>query len=245
MKKEPPSNNSKPIRWHFAIPIVLVIALAVDYYVLHILFPIKQKALIERSLNEMTAAEKSVFQPAEQKQAPPERSDITPDIAQSLFEASFRKALGNCAPEIAAQGIGSPKGLLEYLKTAVGIEIDQVQIENYNFILKDGSERRIHLIPADESNSSSSKEMRYYKLDAEGLPERIFLPKEEALNPSPAVIEKLMKDSTLKLHQIKSSIKYKDQTQVAVDFVNDGVQSLQFFGPQKTLNCDTQECVCQ
>lgn len=241
MKKEPPSSQMKQIRWQYAIPLVLGIALAVDYYVLHILFPIKQQALIERSLQEMTPSEKVVFEESKKLI----KVEATPDVAHAQKESEFRMALIECAPEVAAQGIGTPEALLNYLDKSIGVASESIEIENYNFTLPDGTERRIHLIPADNSNAKNARELRYYKLDAEGLPERIYLPKNEAFNPSPEFIQRLMKDSNIHLHQVKKNWTLKDESRLATESINDKINSFQLFLAEKTLSCQELECGCR
>ena len=232
----------RKIRWWYTIPIVLLLGVLADYFVLHILFPIKQQALLDSSWNGMTDDERALF--AKQEIASKPSATSKPEARDAAFQSELLRALQDCAPEVRAQGVTTLESLYTYAEKSIGISSETVDIENYNYRLRDGVERRLHIIPADETNSSQNKELRYYKLDHEGYPERIYLSPKESLNPTPELLASMMKDATIHLHQIKKRIDLKDGTRLSVNIVNQQIQVLEFFGVEKTLQCTLQTCRC-
>lgn len=236
----------RKIRWWYTIPIVLAFGLLADYFVLHILFPIKQQAILDSSWNGMTESERDLFKKQSDTTNSVVQSQATnkPEARDAAYQSQLLQVLADCAPEVRAQGISTLEGLYTYAEKSIGVNSEIVDIENYNYRLRDGVERRLHIIPADDTNSSQNKELRYYKLDHEGYPERIPLSAKESLNPTPDFLANMMKDATIHLHQIKKRLDLKDGTRLSVNIVNQQIQELEFFGTEKTLQCNLQTCRC-
>lgn len=231
--------SSKP-RWLLILPMAFIFGIAVDYYVLHILFPVRNNALAGK-LTVNTSASKGIS--TEDKNTPLMHSQ--PADSQNTEAGGFQDILADCAPELAEQKLKSPTDLVNFLINNIGIKNEEVDIENYNFTLADGSERRIHLIPAENSNSKTFRELHYFKLDSEGFPKRIYIPKNQAINPSNSLLAEMMENASIHLHQIKKRIVLKDESSLALDIINDQTEAVQFFGKLKSLNCEKLLCQCR
>ena len=150
---------------------------------------------------------------------------------------NFLESLKKCAPEIAAQAIATPEALMEYLKKSIGIKTENISIENFHIVLKDGSQRRIHVVDSDNSNSANKKELRFFKLDAEGYPERLPLKGNETL-------ESLLALGTVQHHEVKSQLALKDNTSVSLEVHDNKVYEFQFTNHDHVLSCRLKECQC-
>lgn len=233
-------------RWIVSICAVVLLGLVVDYYFLHVLFREKQLESFTREFELMG------FSEPEAEGAPLSDNSEGDDPLESLAQetsaaeqARLLEVLRECAPEVVAQGITTQEGLITYIEKSVGILEKQVDIENYNIVLPDNTERRLHLIPLENSNSTSGRELRYFKLDDEGYPIRIPLRPEESMNPSEQTIKTLVSQGQIKLHQLKSHWNLKDGTQLQLEVHNDEVFEVQWVGREKTLSCRLQDCVCR
>lgn len=153
------------------------------------------------------------------------------------FKDNFLETLQTCAPEIAAQAIATPEALIEYLQKSVGISQENIAVENYHITLADGSQRRIHVIANDASNSADKKEIRYYKLDAEGYPERIALKKEDSL-------QSLLGQGTLNRHELRADLKLKDGSAVQLEKHDQKVFEFQYNNHGRVLSCRHNHCQC-
>src|SRR5205814_1859116 len=122
--------------------------------------------------------------------------------ADSKKSDNFIESLQKCAPEIAAQAIGTPEALLLYLRQSVGIEREETTYENFHMTVADGSERRIHVVASDASNSPDKKEIRYFKLDKQGFPEKIPLKSTDTL-------QSLMALGHVHTHEVKKEVLLK------------------------------------
>lgn len=157
--------------------------------------------------------------------------------ANSLKTDNFRETLQKCAPEIAAQAIGTPEAFLLYLRQSVGVLKEETTYENFHMTLPDGSERRIHIVASDDSNSPDKKEIRFFKLDKEGFPEKIPLKPTDTL-PS------LMAMGHVHTHEVKKQVLLKDNTTLGLEEHNDQIYEFQYSNHGKVLSCRARECQC-
>lgn len=155
-----------------------------------------------------------------------------------LDKDTFLISLKNCSPEISAQTVTNPEALLEYLKKNVGIEKEETSVENFHLRLPDGSTRRIHIIGADNTNSAHNKELRFFKLDAEGYPERIPLKGHETL-------QSLLSLGTLTKHEVKVLFILKDGTSINAEMHDQNVYEFQYNNHGKVFSCRYKECLCR
>ena len=235
-------------RWAITFLVLILLGLAADYYFMHILFHQKQLAATE--MKNSAAAEGTTPVSSGLSAHSADSDAPAPVVAQdkgsaSQAENNFLKSLQSCRPDLTAQGVTTPEALLTYLNKSVGIQSEIKEVENYNIKLPDGSERRIHIIPADNENSKNRIEMRYFKLDAEGYPERIPLKPEQTFDPQPEFLNSLISQGSIKLHQIRSIAKLKDNSTLSLDMRNDRVFEFQLRGDNKTLSCRELNCLCQ
>ncbi len=208
-----------------------------DYYFLHILFHQKQQE-IER-ISEGVEATSGML-----KKSTPGTDDSFLGGNERIQEVTtsdkdtFIVALQACAPEVAAQAIGTPEALMEYLQKSVGVVHEDISIENYHLTLKDGTQRRIHLVTSDNTNAKDRVEIRFFRLDAEGYPERLSLKDEDTL-------ESLLALGQVTRHEIKSRLELKDGTAVNLEKHDNVVFEFQYFNGARILSCRFKECVCE
>lgn len=219
--------------------ILFCLGVASDYYFWHLLFQEKAGATQEAPVN-----------PAEaDSAATPQASAIPADasfIADTQSTASeptgeikdnFLESLRGCAPEVAAQAIATPEALMEYLQKSVGVKTEEVSLENFHLTLPDGSKRRVHVVVSDNTNSTTKKEIRFFKLDAEGYPERLPLKGNET-------VESLLAQGTQTHHEARSQLLLKDGSSVNLERHDQRVFEFQFSNHGKILSCRFKECLC-
>jgi len=146
---------------------------------------------------------------------------------------TFRASLQTCAPDIAAQGIGTPEALMEYLKKSVGVAKEEVDVQNYHITLPDNSERRIQVRLTD----AGKKELLFFKLDAQGYPEQLPINGDETL-------ESLLSQGHLVRKEVKANWSLKDKTHVTLQTHDDRIFEFQYMGHQKVLSCRYTDCQC-
>ncbi|MBO9666517.1 MAG: hypothetical protein J7501_06845 [Bdellovibrio sp.] len=214
--------------------VLFVLGLLADYYFLHMLFHEKQAVL------NGTAGMTEVPSPTPLSEtADPNSTDNSgtePDV-DTPNRDNFNESLQKCAPEIAAQAVATPEALMEYLKKSVGVKQEQINIENYHLALADGSQRRVQLISADNTNSANKKELRFFKLDAQGYPERLALKGTET-------VESLLAMGKVQRTERKSELTLKDGSQVTLETHDNKVYEFQFNNHGKILSCRLKECQC-
>ena len=138
--------------WLIWAAVLFVLSLVADYFFLHLFFQPEtkdNKPSVSRKhtdgFDEEDILEDDSFLGAGDSSEAEQGSDTT---------NTFRPALRDCAPEIAAQGIGTPEALMEYLKKSIGIETEDVSVENFHLALPDGSIRIVHIIKDSKTNSA-------------------------------------------------------------------------------------------
>jgi hypothetical protein len=227
-------------RWVVTCVVLLLLGLAADYYFLHILF---QKKMAAAEMKDPVAVTDSLHSPDSDAPAPVLEKNQA--AAPQQTENNFLKSLQDCRPDISSQGITTPEALLTYLNKSVGVQSETKDIENYHIRLADGSERRLHLTPSDSDNGANHTELRYFKLDAEGYPERIPLTPEQTLDPKPEFMNSLLSQGKIELHQVHAVMQLKDQSSLLLETRNDRVYEFQLRGEDKTLSCRELNCLCQ
>jgi hypothetical protein len=242
MTMEPDANagpREKKIRWALIIIVLFIVCLAIDHFFLHILFQEKLKVLKEENRQSKVLPKEAA--PASQKpQAALPQKPQPIDTAVVHFQENIKACLG---VELAKNT--SPESLIQNYLEKNPVQDAQFQLENTHVRLPDGSTRRLHLIHSDSTNSKHAREFRYFQLDAEGLPVRIPLKKEESFNPRPEFLESLKKQGSVVFHQVKENKILKDGTNLSVNTVNDKVFEFQVFSKNKTLSCRELDCLCR
>lgn len=218
--------------WILWAAILFALGVGADYFFLHVLFYQKTPTTQTPTEGGSTLTPEPVGKPNDVPVLAPDNA-----AADKRKSDNFLDSLKKCAPEIAAQAIGTPEALLLYLRQSVGIEKESVSYENYHMTLPDGSERRIHVVTNDASNSPDKKEIRFFKLDKEGFPERIPLKPSDTL-PS------LMALGQVHTHELKREVLLKDKTNLSVEEHNDQIYEFQYSNHGKILSCRIRQCQC-
>lgn len=228
--------------WILWAVVLFSLGIVADYFFWHLLLGQKHEELLQKTEAEVSAPPSAPFAAKLDQE-----EKVSSFIRESHTEAepttggatkdNFLESLQACAPEVAAQGIGTPEALIEYLAKSVGVQQESVTVENYHVTLADGSFRRIHVIATDKSNLPDKKEIRYYKLDQEGYPERLPLQKEDSL-------QTLLEQGTLTRHEAKSSLKLKDGSAVELEKHDQKVFEFQYNNHGRILSCRLSQCQC-
>lgn len=218
--------------WILWASILFALGVGADYFFLHVLF--YQKNPTTQSPHEGG----STLNPE-----PVSKPNDVPVLAQDGRNADSKKSdnffesLKKCAPEIAAQAIATPEALLLYLRQSVGIEREETTYENFHMTLADGTERRIHVVASDSSNSPDKKEIRYFKLDKQGFPEKVPLKPADTL-------QSLMALGHVHTHEVKKDVLLKDKTKLSLEEHNDQIYEFQYNNNGKVLSCRIRQCQC-
>lgn len=227
--------KSIPLKtWILWALILFILGLAADYYFLHVLFHSKQPGPAEEISSTKDLLPAGATGETAQTTSSPA---LTPTATPAATKDNFRESLQKCAPEIAAQGIGTPEALMEYLRKSVGVAQDDIVLENYHLKLADGSERRVQLVVDDNTNSKSKKELRFFTLDAEGYPQRLPLQKN-------ATLQDLLALGKVTQHEVKSQLLLQDGMTLSLETHNDKVYEFQFNNQGQLLSCRENSCHC-
>lgn len=236
-------DQDKKIRWGLIIIVFFFLGLAVDYFFLHILFQVKMKEQ-QKQEQLLPTTEKPTSQ--HQQTAPVGPTEVVQQEpqAQAATTAQFQEKAAQCmGPELAKNP--TPDDLVRELEKTNPVVKSQFQLENTHIRLPDGSERRLHMIIADNTNHKNARELRYFKLDADGLPERIPLSPEQTFNPKPEFLRSLIGQGEVIYHQTKDSKTLKDGASMILTMVNNKVYEFQIFNHGKTFSCRELNCVCR
>jgi hypothetical protein len=186
-----------------------------------------------------------------------EDSDLPTAIAGSSMELKstapvsrgeqrdFQKQVRECFSRPELRRADSPESFLKNLVAQNPIRRSQFEMENTHVQLPDGSLRRIHVIPSDRTDQPQVLELRYFKLDEDGLPERIALPPAQTINPSPEFVQLLKSQGRVVFHQLKEHDLLKDGTQVALNQVDHKIYEMQIYSAHKTFSCHAMKCRCR
>lgn len=235
-------NSIKLKTWIITVITLFTLGLLADYYFLHILFIEKQQQL-NGSLPESAIVSDSGSVTKNPEQATSE--DLTNKNLHALGEKNpvtdnkdnFLVSLKSCAPEIAAQAIATPEALLEYLRKSIGVKDEDKLIENFHLLLKDGTQRRVHVAAADNTNEKNKKELHLFTLDAEGYPQSVPLKGDETL-------ESLLALGQVQKHEVKSQLTLEDGGTVTVETHDNEVYEFQYTHENKILSCRQKDCQC-
>lgn len=228
-------NETKLSTWILWAVILFSLVITVDYFFFHILFKdsVTQGTSQEDSSDLQNNNRKLDDSFIEDRY----HSKADAVVRESDFQDNFFETLQNCAPEIAAQTIATPEALLAYLQNSVGIKTEEVSIENYHLTLPDGSIRRVHVVVNDNTNSPDKKEIRLFKLDDEGYPERLDL-------PAGATLKSLIEMGKLDKHEIKKAATFQDGSSIDAEMHDKKVYEFQYNNHGKVFSCRFSNCHC-
>lgn len=218
--------------------ILFVLGVLADYYFLHILFKEKQDMLNGAVPAATSSVPTSQDKNAQAVTSATPTAEVTPQGTETESNKdNFLESLQKCSPDIAAQAIATPEALIEYLRKTVGVKSEDVSIENYHLTLKDGSQRRVHIRTADNTNTQNKKEIRLFKVDNEGYPEPIPLKGDETL-------ESLLAQGQVNNHELKSTLTLKDGGHANLEMHDNQVYEFQYDDKGKILSCRLKDCQC-
>lgn len=221
--------------------ILFVLGVLADYYFLHILFKEKQDLLngaVPAATSTATPTPSDKTDEEEMKENPPTLTEPAgSDSSAETPKDNFLESLKKCSPEIAAQAVATPEALIEYLKKSIGVKSENVDIENFHVLWKDGSKRRIHVVGSDNTNSKTKKDIKFFKVDAEGYPDPVALRGDETL-------EALLAQGKVEGHEVKSQLMLKDGGAVALEMHDNLVFEFQYNHQGRVLSCRFKECQC-
>jgi hypothetical protein len=174
-------------------------------------------------------------------QSSPSPSDIQTGAINRFKEESqkdnFLSSLKKCAPDLNDPTVDSPESLIQYLSHEIGLTIKDPILENYHLELRDGSIRRIQVLGSDNTNSSNKVEVRYFKLDAEGIPERIPFPPGESL-------QSLLTQSQVLRHELRTHWVLRNGTLLNLEWHDNSIYEFQMHHLGKILSCRYRSCTC-
>lgn len=237
-------DKDKKIRWGLIIVTLFFVGLAVDYFFLHILFQEKLKEQ-QRQEQVIPTTEKPDALQLETHPSAPTAVQLQDSQSTAGSLAGFQEQATACMGPVLGKST-SPDDLMSELEKSNPVVKSQFQLENTHIQLPDGSQRRIHMIIADNTNHKEARELRYYKMDADGLPDRIDLKPEQTYNPKPEFVQSLISQGTIIYHETKNTKTLKDGTSMVLTKINDKVFEFQIFNRSgKTLSCRELACLCR
>jgi len=220
--------------------VLVLVVLIVTFFFQHHFVPSESSA---------AAKGNSVFPTAVAVAATAEKyPEQSPDkiLQKKLAEQKdFQQKIDECFDNPQLTASDTPEIFLKNLIVENPVKDSQFEMENTHVQLPDGSLRRIHLIPSDSSNSKNAIELRYFKLDGEGLPERISLSRKQTINPSKEFIQSLKSQGKIVFHQVKQHQLLKDGTQISLNEVDNKIFEIQIFSSGKTFSCRAMKCDCR
>lgn len=220
--------------WIIWALILFSVGLVADYFFWHLLFHERLNEKINAPIE--NPASTSTNKKGQDDSFIGESSNPTTSTENKEVN-NFLASLQKCAPEIAAQAIATPESLIEYLQKSIGVTKEEISLENYHLVLPDGSVRRVHIVTSDNTNSTTQKEIRFFKLDQEGYPERLPLSDKDTL-------ESLLAMGKVTRHEIRSQLTLKDGTTANLEKHDNTVFEFQFNNHGKILSCRFKNCQC-
>jgi hypothetical protein len=172
--------------------------------------------------------------------APTKKAEaIDPTKIAEAFGAGLKQmsACLNVTADVADRVEPTYANLLAFLKPAFGDPIMNSEDWVVWSLRAKGEERRIR-VETDYSDSQANvKNLRYFKLDAQGTPSLIPLPTEQTRNPSEALIASLQKDG--EVYQEEKGLRgYFENGQELTATERDGkIDDLEITNGPKTFHC--------
>lgn len=234
--------NLKWQRWGLATIALILLSFALGHFLLHSA-PEQAELALPTPVPSAATPREEFFAP----NASPSQGGTAanPQGTAPVSSEAFIKAVKACVPESPTREGQTVDQWMKQFLAQDAVKQSTFELENFHVQLPDGSIRRLHLLGADNTDNPGAVELRYFKLDQEGLPERIPLTDEQTHNPTPEFIQSLKKQGTVTLHQLKELQTLQDGSRLSLNLVNDQVFEFQLFRDKKTLSCRKMDCQCQ
>jgi hypothetical protein len=175
--------------------------------------------------------------PAVSESLPGDQNKTVPPTQPTSEVDNFIESLALCSPQLSEKNITTPENLIQALRKSDSFKSEDIAIENFHLILKDGTERRVHVVTTDNTNSNHKKEIHLYRLDDEGYPVSLALSQNETL-------DSLLTMGEMKKHEMTSELKFKDGQSLNLEMHDQQVYEFQLMNGGKILSCHNRACRC-
>jgi hypothetical protein len=163
----------------------------------------------------------------------------TSPTGQTVERQKFTEALRDCAPE--RLGTASVlENLLESLESESPAP-KQTQWRNYQMTWSDGTERRIMIVPQEGSQTGKAWDLRFFKVDAEGLPEVEALP--ENIRGTQDLAQLLAQGEVLNQNEAYH-LALADHEHLMIERRNGQIVDFQWRRGDKSMLCSVERCTC-
>lgn len=210
----------------FFVVVLILVILSVDFFLLHIVFPVKKEKFL-KEINQKVEASLEKHPPEAHYEA----------SAPKTVEADFKTAAQACLGSTWGQYQSFPMELEKIYK----VQSKSVDIENFHLKIKSGEERRIHIV---SDGQSKNRTLRFFGLDDENLPTPIPLTPAQRQMPIDTLIADLKSQGKVFFHQSKERWQLGNGSTMVVTFENKEAVEFQLFGQEKTLSCLKDSCQC-
>lgn len=208
---------------------LFVVVLVTDYFFIHILFPAKKKAFLERLFDKPPQQAMEAFPlPAGLKVRYP--------VEELPGENTFAAALKECIVSNEVGITDSPKDLLKRLEDRYGIRKRSLHFESLHFEKENSAKYQIH-VNSTESVNPDSQEVQLFQVNAAGMPS----PMESTLTD----MQILIRDATLTYHHLKETIVFGNEDVAIVEWLNEEPKEFQMAENDRALSCLYLTCVCK
>lgn len=216
--------------------IVFFMVLAIDFFFLHFIFPLKKQRLLKKANQRVESS---------LEQSPPVLSTVdsspnTQKLEQLVdglpSETDFKTAAMACLNKEWKSFDSFPSDL----EKKYGVQSRTIDIENIHLKIPSGEERRLHIV----SDGRRQRTIRYFTTDKTGVLKPLPIPHEIRSKPVDKIIEELKSQGQIFFHQTKERWLLGNGTTLIITFENKKPQEFQLFGPEKTLSCFKNSCQC-
>lgn len=131
--------------------------------------------------------------------------------------------------------------LKDQILLAESITEESIELENIHFADIKKENYRAQIISTD-----GRKELRLFKVLADGLPEVVELPAADKINPDSTTLAKYIDWGNVHWHQIQRKLKTALGNTLMIETIDSQVQKLDYYPATGTsLHCLTTECQCK
>jgi hypothetical protein len=220
--------------WIITLILLAAFVLAVDFFFIHVLFPIKKKAFMDR-----------IFQ------SPPELGSSLPlpDGLRASYEApphggdqNFSKTVSECFSDSNLAASANPKELFERLEKKYQIKKRMIQSEQINYTNSNNEPMKLAAFPEGPEGNQVIV-VHLYKMEKD-LPSPAPIDPVKARNPTKEFLSDVIGNSTVTYHQLKETVLLGNENVAKIEWVNDDIVDFQTVADKKTFTCSGLTCTC-